>query len=90
LVQNNHNFNVQFIGDPLLRTQVDPILALSGSWQIGKKDFQTERGNNTTIKYAILHMDSSFGMLDDFNGFGLMAFLPLVSGFFYLDLLTYF
>jgi hypothetical protein len=23
----------QFIEDPLLRTQVDPILALSGSWQ---------------------------------------------------------
>jgi hypothetical protein len=41
----NHNFKVQFIGDPLLRTQVDPILALSGSWQIGKKDFQIERGN---------------------------------------------
>jgi hypothetical protein len=36
----NHNIKVQFIGDPLLRTQADPILALSGSWQIGKKDFQ--------------------------------------------------
>jgi hypothetical protein len=34
---NNHNIKVQFIGDPLLRTQVDPILALSGSWQIGKQ-----------------------------------------------------
>jgi len=37
---NNHNIKVQFIEDPLLRTQVDPILALSGSWQIGKKDVQ--------------------------------------------------
>jgi hypothetical protein len=36
----NHKIKVQFIGDPLLRTQVDPILTLSGSWQIGKKDFQ--------------------------------------------------
>jgi hypothetical protein len=36
----NQIIKVQFIGDPLLRTQVDPILALSGSWQIGKKDVQ--------------------------------------------------
>jgi hypothetical protein len=50
---NNHNIKVQFIEDPLLRTQVDPILALSGSWQIGKKDIQTERGNNSTLKLTI-------------------------------------
>jgi len=50
----NHNIKVQFIEDPLLRTQVDPILALSGSWQIGKKDFQTERGNNSTLKNGIM------------------------------------
>jgi hypothetical protein len=37
---HNHNCKAQFIEDPLLRTQVDPILALSGSWQIGKKYFQ--------------------------------------------------
>jgi hypothetical protein len=30
---HNQNFKAQFIEDPLLRTQVDPILALSGSWQ---------------------------------------------------------
>jgi hypothetical protein len=35
-------------------TQVDPILALSGSWQIGKKHGQTERGNNSTLKLAII------------------------------------
>jgi hypothetical protein len=35
---NNHSFKAQFIEDPMLRTQVDPILALSRSWQIGKKD----------------------------------------------------
>jgi hypothetical protein len=46
----NHKIKVQFIEDPLLRTQVDPILAFSGSWQIGKKDFQTERGNRSTHK----------------------------------------
>jgi hypothetical protein len=49
---NDHNIKVQFIEDPLLRTQVDPILALSGSWQIGKKDVQTERGNNSTSKIS--------------------------------------
>jgi hypothetical protein len=31
---HNHNLKAQFIEDPLLRTQVDPILALSGSWQV--------------------------------------------------------
>jgi hypothetical protein len=51
---HNHNFIAQFIEDPLLRTQVDPILALSGSWQIGKKDVQTERGNKSTLKLAII------------------------------------
>ncbi len=35
-----------------IRTQVDPILALSGSWQIDKKDVQTERGNNFTSKIS--------------------------------------
>jgi hypothetical protein len=50
----NHNIKVQFVGDPLPRTQVDPILALSGSWQIGKEDVQTERGNNSTLKLAII------------------------------------
>ncbi len=49
---HNHNIKVPFIEDPLLRTQVDPILALSGSWQIGKKDVQTERGNNSTSKIS--------------------------------------
>jgi hypothetical protein len=44
---NNHNIKVQFIEDPLLRTQ-----ALFGSWQIGKKDVQTERGNNSTPKIS--------------------------------------
>jgi hypothetical protein len=52
--EHNHNFKAQFIEDPLLRTQVDPILALSGSRQIGKKDVQTERGNNSTLKLAII------------------------------------
>jgi hypothetical protein len=33
-------------------TQVDPILALSGSWQIGKQDGQTERGNSSTLKVS--------------------------------------
>jgi hypothetical protein len=51
---HNHNVKVQFIGDPLLRTQVDPILALSGSWQTGIKDVQTERGNNSTSKISII------------------------------------
>jgi hypothetical protein len=36
----------------LRRTEADPILALSGSWQIGKKDVQTERGNNSTSKIS--------------------------------------
>jgi hypothetical protein len=45
----NHKIKVQFIEDPLLRTQVDPILVHSGSWQIGKKIFKTEQGNNTTL-----------------------------------------
>jgi hypothetical protein len=45
-----HTIKVQLIEDPLLRTQVDPILALSGSWQIGKKDFQAERGKRSTHK----------------------------------------
>jgi len=49
---HNHNIKVQLIEDPLLGTQVDPILALSGSWQIGKKDVQTERGNNSTSKIS--------------------------------------
>jgi hypothetical protein len=49
---HNHNFKAQFIEDPLLRIQVDPILALSGSWQIGKKDVQTERGNNSTSQIS--------------------------------------
>jgi hypothetical protein len=49
---HNHNFKAQLIGDPLLRTRIDPILALSGSWQIGKKDVHTERGNNSTSKIS--------------------------------------
>jgi hypothetical protein len=51
---HNHNFKAQFIEDSLLRTQVDPILALSISWQIGKKDVQTGRGNRSTLKLAII------------------------------------
>jgi hypothetical protein len=34
---HNHNFKAQFIEDPLHRTQVDPVLAHSVSWWIGKK-----------------------------------------------------
>jgi hypothetical protein len=40
---------------PCSETQIDPIVALSGSWQIGKKKmFKTERGNNSTLKLAII------------------------------------
>jgi hypothetical protein len=60
----NHNIKVQFIGDPLLRTQVDPILALSGSWQIGKKGFQTERGNNTTLNKQYFYKVRGLGSPD--------------------------
>jgi hypothetical protein len=35
-------------------TQVDPVLGLSGSWQIGKKDGQAERANSSTQKLAII------------------------------------
>ncbi len=35
---HNHNFKAQFMKTHCSETQVDPILAHSGSWQIGEKD----------------------------------------------------
>jgi hypothetical protein len=35
-------------------------LVHSGSWQIGKKDFQTERGNRSTHINSIISTSGSF------------------------------
>jgi len=55
----NHNIKVQFIEDPLLRIQVDPILVHSGSWQIGKKIFKQSEEIDPLIKSSIFQQSPS-------------------------------
>jgi hypothetical protein len=57
---------------------VDPILVHSGSWQIGKRTYESERGDNTTNKNSLTFWsDSKDGSWNKYIGHQLFKMFGL-------------